>query len=343
MKTIIHSLVFVIVIFYMLLSQCSFSDKIKDFKENFFPPDIQFEEKIFDFGVISQGDKVAYIYRFKNVGRKILKIERIRSTCDCTAINLTSMEIEPGNTGEIKAIFDSEEYTGRIMKSIHVHSNDPDEPVVTLKITGIVKEDVVVNPKKLNFGEIYEGKGAFRKLKVLPEAIEKLEIKKLEISSEYLVLKRSEYSEGNREGIEITVTLSPKTPQGRFFEILKIHTNSKGKPMIEVAVYGAVVGRIKVSPKKISFKVEKGDSVAFRFVLNKGRRKRLKINKAKDELGYFEVRLRALKLGVDKKPYLITLKPKSDAPRGSVKEYLLLYTDVEEQPVLRIFLDGIIR
>ena len=44
-----------------------------------------------------------------------------------------------------------------------------------------------------------------------------------------------------------------------------------------------------------------------------------------------------------RKIYRITLKPGSDAPRGSIKEHLLLYTDDEKQPIIKILLNGVIQ
>ncbi len=203
MKTI-HSVVLVSVAALILLLNGTFADKREDFKEEFYSPVIQFEERIFDFGAVYEGDKIIHIYKFKNAGQGVLKIEKVRSSCGCTAVNLTSKEVEPGGFGEIEATFNSN-YKGRITKRIYVHSNDPDEHIVTLTITGIVKVDVVVNPNRLNFGEIYEGESVSQKLKVLPVVLEKLKIKKLEITSKYLVLNKSKYSEGANKGVEIII------------------------------------------------------------------------------------------------------------------------------------------
>lgn len=173
---------------------------LETFEENL--PDIQFDEKVFDFGTVYEGATVIHIYKFKNIGQGVLKIKNIRSSCGCTAVSLTSKEIEPGGTGEIKATFNSKNFKVRITKKIYVHSNDPNEPIVTLEITGIVKVDVEVNPAMIDFGEIYEGESAYQKLTVHPEALEKLKVKGLEISSKEFALNKSKYSEGDKEGVE---------------------------------------------------------------------------------------------------------------------------------------------
>lgn len=306
-------------------------------------PDIQFKETIFDFGTVYKGDKVNHVYKFKNVGKGVLKIWKVRSSCGCTAINLTSSEVEPGRYGEIKMTFNSKNYYGSIKKRVYVHSNDSDEPIVTLEIRGIVKIDVAVKPTGLNFREIYKGESVSHKLKVLPVALEELKIKKLKSTSKYLTMERAEYSKRDKKEFEITVTLSPKALPGRFSETLRIYTNSKIQPVIQVPVWGTVIDRIKLSPDKFNFEVQQGDSVVFEIILDKGGRRWLSINKVRDELGCFTAGLMFLGQEGGRKIYRITLKPGSDAPRGSIKEHLLLYTDDEKQPIIKILLNGVIQ
>lgn len=306
-------------------------------------PDIQFKETIFDFGTVYKGDKVNHVYKFKNVGKGVLKIWKVRSSCGCTAINLTSKEIEQGRSGEIEVTFNSKGYNGRIKKRGYIHSNDPDEPIITLTITGIVRVDVEVNPKRLNFGEIYEGDIVSHKLKVLPVALEELKIKKLKSTSKYLTMERAEYFKRDKKGFEITVTLSPKTPPGRFSETLRIYTNSKIQPVIQVPIWGTVLDRIIVFPDEFAFEIHQGDSTVFEIIMYKGGRRRLNINSVRDELGYFTAEMTLLRQEGEGKIYRITLEPSPKAPQGSIKEHLLLYTDDEKQPIIKILLNGVIQ
>lgn len=322
-----------------------FADKSDDLEGRASLPDIQFKERVFDFGVVYKGDKVIHSYKFKNAGRGVLKIERVRSSCGCTAVNITSTEVEPGGCGEIKAIFHSKNYKGRTKKYIFVHSNDPDEPVITLEITGIVRVDVAVVPNVLDFGDIYEGEAVSKKLRVLPVELGELKIGKLEVTSKYLTVKRSQYSEGSKEGVEFTITLSPEVPRGRFTDKLEIHTNSSIQPVIQVPVWGTVFGKIKVSPDEFSFEVAQGDSKTFEITLNQGEKRTTSINKVEDELGYFTAEisfLRYLPQEGGEMIYRVKLKPTPDAPVGSFGENLHLYTNDNKQPVIKIFLRGVI-
>ena len=48
-------------------------------------PKILFAENSFDFGDITQGDKVEHVFEFENVGNEALIISDVRTTCGCTA------------------------------------------------------------------------------------------------------------------------------------------------------------------------------------------------------------------------------------------------------------------
>ncbi len=47
-------------------------------------PEIKFEEEVFDFGKITQGEKVSHSFAFTNTGNKNLIISNAQGSCGCT-------------------------------------------------------------------------------------------------------------------------------------------------------------------------------------------------------------------------------------------------------------------
>lgn len=88
-------------------------------------PRIKFDQTKFDFGTIKQGEHVEHEYKFTNTGKSPLLIRRVKASCGCTATNLSSSTIEPGQSGSIKATFSSTGRSGKQTKTITVISNDP--------------------------------------------------------------------------------------------------------------------------------------------------------------------------------------------------------------------------
>lgn len=102
-------------------------------------PRILFLRKSFNFGKMIEGEKTSTIFYFKNTGTKDLVIKKVRVSCGCTVVSLSSKILKPDEIGELKIKFDSTGLSGDIQKSVYIHSNDPENPIVQLIITGIVK------------------------------------------------------------------------------------------------------------------------------------------------------------------------------------------------------------
>lgn len=100
---------------------------------------ISFESENHDFGKITQGEKVAYSYKFKNVGKSPLIILNATATCGCTIPEVPKDPIKPGANGEIKVVFNSDGKSGIQDKVITVTSN-AQPGTASLHLTGEIKE-----------------------------------------------------------------------------------------------------------------------------------------------------------------------------------------------------------
>lgn len=77
-----------------------------------------------DFGKVKQGDVVSHEFVFTNEGDAPLVVERVETTCGCTAALISEKKIAPGRDGRIKTTFDTRGYAGRLAKYIYLVSND---------------------------------------------------------------------------------------------------------------------------------------------------------------------------------------------------------------------------
>ncbi|WP_316810848.1 DUF1573 domain-containing protein [Pedobacter heparinus] len=100
---------------------------------------MQFENDKYDFGKITQGEKVYYSYKFKNAGKSPLIILDATATCGCTVPEVPKEPIKPGADGEIKVVFDSNGKSGMQDKVITVTSNAQPN-IASLHLTGEIKE-----------------------------------------------------------------------------------------------------------------------------------------------------------------------------------------------------------
>ena len=86
-------------------------------------PVIAFEETAHEFGDISQGDVVEYVFAFENTGTEPLVITDVKTTCGCTAPEWPRDPIASGQSSELKVRFNSAGKSGRQNKVITVISN----------------------------------------------------------------------------------------------------------------------------------------------------------------------------------------------------------------------------
>ncbi|TVR70700.1 MAG: DUF1573 domain-containing protein [Marinilabiliales bacterium] len=99
---------------------------------------ITFDERVFNFGTLKQGETAEHSFLFTNTGESELIIRAVRSGCGCTAIDPEKTLLQPGDTSSIGAVFNSRGLRGRQSKTITVITNDPRNPVVVLRVTGEV-------------------------------------------------------------------------------------------------------------------------------------------------------------------------------------------------------------
>lgn len=103
-------------------------------------PKIDFSSKVFEFGEITEGQKVEYVFKIMNKGKRDLLIRSAKASCGCTAANPGSNLIKPGESTDLKVSFDSQGKVGMQNKTVTVISNDPNQATVTLQVTGTVKK-----------------------------------------------------------------------------------------------------------------------------------------------------------------------------------------------------------
>ncbi|MBP8724588.1 MAG: DUF1573 domain-containing protein [Saprospiraceae bacterium] len=110
---------------------------------------IEFEEMVFDWGEIKEGEHVKYAYKFKNTGSEPLIIADAKGSCGCTVPDWPREPIAPGASGEIKVEFDSKgkgsDDGQKQTKKVTVTANT-NPPQTYLTITGVVKKDPNAKP-----------------------------------------------------------------------------------------------------------------------------------------------------------------------------------------------------
>lgn len=107
-------------------------------------PKIEITPGYFDFGEVNYGQILNYSFKVKNLGKEILEIKRVATSCACATAKISKEKINPGEEAELLVAYDSGAMgtlhgKGKQERIIYVKSNDPVNPQVEVRIYATLK------------------------------------------------------------------------------------------------------------------------------------------------------------------------------------------------------------
>ena len=95
---------------------------------------IVFEEEVYDFGTLNEGESVTHIFKFTNGGNVPLTLQNCKGSCGCTVPQCPKAPIMPGEGGEIEVKFNSKGKKNAQTKTVTINANIPgDKKILTIK------------------------------------------------------------------------------------------------------------------------------------------------------------------------------------------------------------------
>ena len=100
------------------------------------------EEPVFDYRSVSASDHAVHSFELKNTGTNTVKILKVRKTCGCVATVASKKDVVPGGTAEIQVSVSLKGRSGMQSKTVYVHTDSTETPVLKLVSKGQVRRDV---------------------------------------------------------------------------------------------------------------------------------------------------------------------------------------------------------
>lgn len=207
----------------------------------FATPVIRVDRPAHNFGTITQGIKLDHTFVIKNQGDSSLKIVNIRPTCGCTAANATVPIVAPGKSSEIKVTFNSANFFGNVSKTIAVETNDPKTPVFTLTLSGTISEEVAVNPRQLNLGQIKAENTKSVSLSLENRGSKALRLISIKTPMPQAVIRTDKNIVKPGDTATITVNVTPRSEDRMLSGYISIITDNPAKSEIMIPVYGSPI------------------------------------------------------------------------------------------------------
>lgn len=239
------------------------------------PPRVKVTEHVFDFGTADQHQKIPHVFRFSNVGGSPLLVEKVRSSCGCTAALASEKVIPPGGEGEIRITFSTGRMSGKKSKSVFLHSNDPDQPITTFKIKGEIRVKpgagktsrikrvqsgwpeqfkrgkdpaiaqkrgprnyIEIDPRTCIFGTVRKGEPAVKTLTLQKKGKE--EDFTVTGARSTLPFVSVEFNKVDPGKYTAAIRLSGEAPEGRFLGSVVFYTDDPMDPSLIVRTFGEV-------------------------------------------------------------------------------------------------------
>ena len=305
-------------------------------------PVIEFKETNYDTGSVWEGSAASHTFTFTNTGNALLRINKVRTSCGCTAAVLSSTEIPPGQSGEIKATFNTRRYAGKQSKTIYVSSNDPAHPTVQLRLETTIKSAGTFSPRNLQFGSVPLGQGATRTIKLVP-GDGPIDITGISASPEIFQARIIAGEQTNRETaapdkkalpIEIEVTVSPDAPIGNHQGTLTVSLNHPHTSSLSARLFVKIEGPVQYSPRMLFFNQEDQEKkIAKTIRITNTSKKDLTILKTESTAPEFLVKVINLQHG---REFDLEISPGPDVAPGRYTGEIIVKTDSPGQEEIRI-------
>lgn len=205
-------------------------------------PAIKFTSTTIDFGEVESGQVVDISFEFENTGSDLLIIKNIIPACGCTTTRLSKKEYKTGEKGTITSKFNTSGYSGRVVKTIAVTSNDPELAETRLTIRGTITNknfaQADLKPERLNFEKVTIGKTYSRKLNLSNSGTSELRIIEVNCGPEVSLRFKTNLL-GAKKTTEITLDFSPFS-KGFYTNMVRIRTNDTRNPYVFIRLEAQV-------------------------------------------------------------------------------------------------------
>lgn len=197
---------------------------------------------VHNFGIITKGEVVKHTFQLKNISKKILNLDRVESSCGCTATLLSKKTLRPNEIAKVTAEFNSEGFTGFQEKNIYIYEKNNPTPIYTLKIQATIQVDLEVIPMYMVFDNAIVGVDKQSIVQIINRTNRKVKILKIDNPYDNLTLKLDKYELNPGEYTTIQGIFTPKV-SGLIRGSFTIYTDSKQKK-IEIKFYSNVKDKI---------------------------------------------------------------------------------------------------
>jgi len=295
----------------------------------------------YDFGDMMQEQTRTFTATIHNNGGGLLVISDVVADCGCTIPEMKVKEIAPGESAPLEIQFNSKNFTGKVIKTVKIYSNDPSTSVANVILTANVHTPLQITPdRRIVFLRALQGESETQVVNFTAMEGKDLEIKADRSMQKLFQIEVRNHVDGNKSRAELVVTRPADMLPGNHRDIVRVETNLADMPSVDLNINAQVFSPIEVRPRLLSFRFQP------KFQVN------LRLKPFSDEDVFkilsVETDLPELKLGkvltVPNGTYAIPVTgapipasdPRAVKARGRIKGTVTIKTDLAAMPVITV-------
>ncbi len=219
-------------------------------------PRIEFEKTTVDFGKVSQVATVSGVFKFKNTGDAVLKLQPPKPSCGCTVAELKPDTLAPGESGELPFTLSLGIYRAILEKHIAVSSNDPKTPEIGLSIkvdyTPLYELLPVTVSPNLAFGV----DKASEVTTLTRNDGKPLRIVRLATSKPWIQAVLEPGGAPEAAAAKIRISIQREGAPRRFNEYVHIYAAEEtNTPVSSIYLYGQMMGEVSLTPEALYWSI----------------------------------------------------------------------------------------
>jgi hypothetical protein len=214
-----------------------------------------FDELTKDFGSVSRGPTLSHPFRIKNNTKGDITISSVRVSCGvCSSASILKSTLKPGEETAVLGRMDTTRFTGLKVITVYVQFSEPQWEEVRLVMQANSRDDLVVSPDTLAFGQVKHGSKPVSTVKVSFLGNSQFQIQEVQSESNYIQPSVKETRRDTTEvGYELTAKVRADAPVGKWYTDIWLKTNNASMPRVRVPLTVEIEAALSISPSHVNF------------------------------------------------------------------------------------------
>ena len=206
-------------------------------------PALQVDKTEWKMGKVPRNDRRTYLFTLRNTGDEPLVISQIRPSCmSCLGRIEGDKTLKPGETRPLEVSYQAIDAYGQHTMSVTIHSNDPERPLLRLRLSVEVvpqkgKPVLTVRPAAIDVGVLTVGRPTQVAVVLANEGSAPLDVRSVVPSAGCQALEASKDAVAPAAEMAVTVQLLPRAA-GVIQESIGFETNDPERPSVVVPIQG---------------------------------------------------------------------------------------------------------